>query len=172
MVLIKKMLGKQLVCLTLCRRIQLRRLHIAFMLVMWCAVVVVFYFSVYGSQFNKTLRVKYTRRVGNYSSACRLPNLDPFHPSILEFVTDLGKLQCTGERYSTFKDNVLEVKGDGIASVQYRTLERRPGDDFKVVLSDPSNVWNLVLPTLQPKHATATLTPVRNLCFLFFFIIQ
>ncbi|KAL9978380.1 hypothetical protein ACROYT_G015885 [Oculina patagonica] len=68
----------------------------------------------------------------------------------MEFVKDLGKLQCNGERYSTFINNVLEVKGDDITSVQYRTIERPTGDDFNVKLSDPVNVWNLAMPTVQP----------------------
>ena len=140
------------------RRIQFRRLHIAFvMLIVWCVIVITLYFSVYGffsrsiSQFNRTLRVKYVKRIGNFSSACRLPNLDPFHPSILEYVTDLGKLQCSEERYSTFRNDVLEVKGAGISAVQFRTIERPRGDDFGVALSAPSNLWNLALPTMQPK---------------------
>ena len=151
----------------------IRRIQFAFiMLIVWCGIVIVFYFSGYGifassSHFKKTLRVKYVKRVGNYSSSCRLPNLDPFHPSILEFVKDLGKLQCKGERYSTFTNNVLEVKGDGIYSVQYRTIERPHGDDFNVKLSDPVNVWNLAMPTLQP-FIRRTTTPVRNLHFLFY----
>ncbi|KAJ7357527.1 hypothetical protein OS493_024332 [Desmophyllum pertusum] len=62
--------------------------------------------------------------------------------NIQQFIKDLGKLQCTGERFSTFINNVLEVKGDGIASVQYRTIERPSGDDFKVVLSDPKSLSN------------------------------
>ena len=151
------------------RRIQFRRLHVAFIgLIVWCGIVIVLYFSVYGflsrsiSQFNRTLRVKCVRRIGNYSSACRLPNLDPFHPSILEYVTDLGKLQCSGERYSTYSNNVLEVKGAGISAVQYRTIKRARGDDFEVELSAPSNLWNLALPTMQPKLGMKT-TPVSIL---------
>lgn len=151
------------------RRIQLRRLHIAFiMLIVWCGVVIALYFSVYGflsrsiSQFNRALRVKYVKRIGNFSSACRLPNLNPFHPSILEYVKDLGKLQCSGESYSTYRNNVLEVKGAGISAVQYRTIERPRGDDFGVKLSTPSNLWNLVLPTMQPKLRMRT-TPVSIL---------
>ena len=151
------------------RRIQLRRLHIAFiMLIVWCGVVIALYFSVYGflsrsiSQFNRALRVKYVKRIGNFSSACRLPNLNPFHPSILEYVKDLGKLQCSGESYSTYRNNVLEVKGAGISAVQYRTIERPRGDDFGVKLSTPSNLWNLVLPTMQPKLRIKT-TPVSIL---------
>ena len=108
----------------------------------------VLYFSGYGlfknssSHFKKTLRVKYVKQVGNYSSACRLPNLDPFHPSILEFVKDLGKLQCKGDIYSSLINNLLEVKGKDISSAQYRTIERPHGDDFKVVLSDPTSLSN------------------------------
>ena len=151
------------------RRIQFRRLHIAFiMLIVWCVIVIALYFSVYGffsrsiSQFNKTLRVKYVKRIGNLSSACRLPNLDPFHPSILEYVKDLGKLQCSGETYSTYRNDVLEVKGAGITAVQFRTIERPRGDDFGVELSSPSNLWNLALPTMQPKLRMRT-TPVSIL---------
>ncbi|KAL9978381.1 hypothetical protein ACROYT_G015887 [Oculina patagonica] len=73
--------------------------------------------------------------------------MDPFHPSILKFVKDLGKLQCKGERYSTFINNVLEVKGDNIYSVQYRTIERPRGDDFKVVLSEPKSLSNMAAKT-------------------------
>ena len=102
--------------------------------------------------------MKYVKRVGNYSSACRLPNLDPFHPSILEFVQDLGKLQCEGESYSTFANNVLEVKGNYISAVQYRTIGRPPGDDFNVELSDPVNVWNLAMPTVQPSIRKTTIS--------------
>ena len=98
------------------------------------------------TESSKTVQVKYVKRVGNYSSACRLPNLDPFHPSILEFIKDLGKLQCTGERYSTFINNVLEVRGGDISSVQYRTIERPRGDDFGVVLSDPESLSNMANP--------------------------
>ena len=98
------------------------------------------------SYFKKTLRVKYVKRVGNSSSACRLPNLDPFHPSILEFVKDLGKLQCKGDRYSSFINNLLEVKGEDIYSAQYRTIERPHGDDFKVVLSDAMSLSNEAKP--------------------------
>ena len=138
------------------------------MLIVWCGIVIVLFFSVYGllsrsiSQFNRKLQVKYVKRIGNYSSACRLPNLDPFHPSIVEYVTDLGKLQCSEERYSTFRNNVLEVKGAEISAVQYRTIERPSGDDFGVDLSAPSNLGNLALPTMQPKLRMKT-TPVSIL---------
>ena len=84
-----------------------------------------------GSHLKKTLRVKYLKRVGNYSSAC----LDPFNPSIQDFVKDLGKLQCTGKRYSSFINNLLAVKGEKIYSAHFRTIERPHGDDFKVAVS-------------------------------------
>jgi len=152
-------------CFTLPYRVQFRRFNIASILFIACSGIgVVLYFSVNGvvesspqlnsprlnspqlyTEFKKTLRVKYVKRVGNYSSACRLPNLDPFHPSIREFVKDLGKLQCKGERYSTFVNNVLEVKGDGFAAVQYRTIERPSGDDFNVSLSAPKRLLNMAV---------------------------
>ena len=62
---------------------------------------------------------------------------------------DLGKLQCKGERYSTFVNNVLEVKGDGFATVQYRTIERPRGDDFNVTLSAPKSLVNMAEKTTE-----------------------
>jgi len=58
-------------------------------------------------------------------------------------VKDLGKLKCEGVLYSSFKNNVLEVKGKEISSVQYKTIERPLGDDFTVVLSDPVSLPNV-----------------------------
>ena len=34
------------------------------------------------------------------------------------------------------------MKGEEIYSAQYRTIERPPGEDFKVVLSDPTSLSN------------------------------
>jgi len=137
-------------CFSLPYRIEFRRIHIAFiLLIVCCGVAVVSYLLGYGlfhssprSHFKRTLRVKYVKRVGNLSSACRLPNLDPFHPSVLEFVKDLGKLQCKEERYSSFINNLLEVKGEDIYSARYRTIERPYRDDFNVVLSDAISLSN------------------------------
>ena len=75
-------------------------------------------------------------------AACKLPVLDPFHPSVVNFIKDLGKLSCVGVSYSSFEDNVLRVEGEGIVSAQYRKIERPEGDDFRVVLSDPVKVPN------------------------------
>ena len=55
-------------------------------------------------------------------TACQLPTLNPFHPSVTQFMKDLGKLRCTGETYSSFHNNVLQVKGKGIVSAQYRKI--------------------------------------------------
>ncbi|RMX52227.1 hypothetical protein pdam_00007970 [Pocillopora damicornis] len=75
-------------------------------------------------------------------AACKLPVLDPFHPSVVNFIKDLGKLSCVGVSYSSFEDNVLRVEGEGIVSAQYRKIERPEGNDFRVVLSDPVKVPN------------------------------
>ena len=72
--------------------------------------------------------------------ACKLPEVDPFHPSVVQFIEDLGKLHCEGADYSSFENNVLRVEGEDIVSAQYRKIERAPGDDFSVVLSDPVRV--------------------------------
>lgn len=75
--------------------------------------------------------------VENNNAGCNLPVLDPFHSTVVQFMKDLGKLQCNGVSYSRFKNNVLRVEGEGIVSAKYRKIERTPGNDFGVVLSDP-----------------------------------
>lgn len=80
--------------------------------------------------------------IANSSAACRLPVLDPFHSSVIHFMKDLGKLRCSGVSYSSFENNVLRVEGEGVVSAQYRKIERTPGNDFGVVLSDPVVVQN------------------------------
>ena len=92
--------------------------------------------------FKKSLRVKYVKNVENSSIACRLPNLDPFHESVLKSVEDLGKLHCKGERFSSYENNVLRVEGEGIISAQYRRIGRPSGDDFNVLRSEPIPVKN------------------------------
>ena len=84
----------------------------------------------------------FKKNFGNNSAACRLPNLDPFHSSVAQFMKDLGRLNCDGVSYSSFENNVLVVEGEGIVSAQYRRIARTPGDDFVVVLSDPLEVRN------------------------------
>ena len=93
--------------------------------------------------FRKSLRVKYVKNVGNSTFACRLPNLDPFHDSVLKFVKNLGKLECKGKRFSSFDNNVLRVEGEGIVSAQYRKIGRPTGDDFNILRSDPVPVPDL-----------------------------
>ncbi|KAJ7370610.1 hypothetical protein OS493_031346 [Desmophyllum pertusum] len=84
---------------------------------------------------------------GNSIVACKLPTLDPFHPSVLQFIKDLGKLHCEGANYSSFDKNVLRVEGEGIVSAQYRKIERTPGNDFGIVLSDPVSVQRVTAGT-------------------------
>jgi len=79
---------------------------------------------------------------GDNFVACKLPEVDPFHPSVVQFIKDLGKLHCEGANYSSFENNVLRVEGEDIVSAQYRKIGRTPGDDFGVVLSDPVRVHN------------------------------
>ena len=76
------------------------------------------------------------------NAACKLPVLDPFHSSVIQFMKNVGKLRCSGVSYSSFENNVLRVEGEGVVSAQYRKIERTPGNDFGVVLSDPVNVQN------------------------------
>ena len=88
----------------------------------------------------KTEDVLAVKDAGNSSAACRLPIMDPFHSSVVHFMKDLGKLRCDGVSYSRFENNELRVEGEGIVSAKYRKIERTPGNDFGVVLSDPVEV--------------------------------
>lgn len=83
-----------------------------------------------------------SKNEGESYVACKLPELDPFHPSVIKFIKDLGKLHCEGTNYSSFENNVLRIEGEDIVSAEYRKIERTPGDDFGVVLSDPVRVQN------------------------------
>lgn len=80
--------------------------------------------------------------ITNSNAACKLPVLDPFHSSVIHFMKDLGKLRCSGVSYSSFENNMLRVEGEGVISAQYRKIDRTPGKDFGVVLSDPVAVQN------------------------------
>jgi len=75
--------------------------------------------------------------------ACRLPVLDPFHSSVVQFTEDLGKLRCEGTSYSSFENNVLRVEGEGIVSAWYSKIERTSGNDFDVELSDPVKIQHM-----------------------------
>ena len=83
-----------------------------------------------------------TKNDENTNAACKLPVLDPYHSSVVQFIKDLGKLQCKGVSFSSFDSNVLRIEGEGIVSTQYRKIERPPGKDFGVVLSAPAKVQN------------------------------
>ncbi|XP_068675511.1 uncharacterized protein [Montipora foliosa] len=133
-----------MVCKRRCRRHV--RLHIRVLWALLCAggLVLVAYLRQQPSLLPPPLRVKYTKSFGNSTSACRLPNLDPFHFSILEFVKDLGRLQCKGRRFSSLENNVLRVEAEGIVSAQYKKILRPVDDDFEIKFSDPIPVPNLI----------------------------
>ncbi|PFX24499.1 uncharacterized protein LOC111331587 [Stylophora pistillata] len=140
---------------------QLRCLRFAFkILLISGGILTVLYFKGYdilpSSSHNLSgtwsSRAKYVKRFVQSSSACRLPNLDPYHPTIMKFMKDLGKLECKGEIFSNFKGDILEVKGKGIYSGRYRMIQRPRGDDSKAELSDPIEMVNLVKPTAQPNQ--------------------
>lgn len=129
---------------------RLHRIRILFVTTTFVCAMVIFLplfrkssTSAHHPSFKKTLRFKYVSHVGNRSVACRLAQLDPFHESILQFIEDLGKLQCEGKSFSSFDNNVLRVEGEGIVSAQYRIIGRPPGDDFNILRSEPVPIPNI-----------------------------
>lgn len=92
----------------------------------------------------KKAEIRFTKEIEEDRSiiACKVPNVDPFHPSVVKFMRDVGKLNCQGPRFSSYDNNVLRIEGQGLVSAQYRKILRAPGNDFSVVLSDPVNIQN------------------------------
>lgn len=119
---------------------------------------------------NKSLLGK--RHDDNNFVACKLPELDPFHPSVIHFTKDFGKLRCNGASYSSFENNVLRVEGTGVVSVQYRTIQRPLGDDFGVVLSDPVRVRNEEKRNQTGECFQKSKFQLLSLIFWFFFFLQ
>ena len=103
--------------------------------------------------------------VAKSSAACRLHVLDPFHSSVIHFMQDLGKLSCGGVSYSSFENNVLRVEGEGVVSAQYRKIDRPPGKDFGVVLSDPVVVQNT-----SEKKGKLLIKPLR--CYVAQYLVK
>lgn len=111
------------------------------------------------------------RNITNTSAACRLPVLDPFHSSVIRFMEDLGKLRCSGVSYSSFENNVLRVEGEGVVSAQYRKIERTPGNDFGVVLSDPVKLQSTTVATKIPKGKQNMYTVIKRALRIIYFVL-
>jgi len=111
------------------------------------------------------------RSTTNTSAACRLPVLDPFHSSVIHFMEDLGKLRCSGVSYSSFENNVLRVEGEGVVSAQYRKIERTPGNDFGVVLSDPVKLQSTSVGTKIPKGKQNMYTVLKRALRIINFVL-
>ena len=155
-------------CLNLPFKFRFHRLRVVWAIL--CAVGIILVASmlfqksrtVQTTTFKKSLRVKYVKQVGNISVACRLPNLNPFHDSIIKFVKNLGKLQCEGESFSNFENNVLRVEGEDIVSAHYRKIGRPSGDDFRVTRSDPVPISNLVERTADEEQSKGMSSDLRE----------
>ena len=47
----------------------------------------------------------------NNSIKCRIPEIDPFHPSIMQFIKDTPYPKCIGTTYAVLKDATLNFEG-------------------------------------------------------------
>ena len=47
----------------------------------------------------------------NNSISCRIPEIDPFHPSIMRFIKDTPYPNCTGTTYGVLQNGTLNFKG-------------------------------------------------------------
>ena len=118
---------------------------------------------------NKMKLTDSKENIANSSAACRLPDIDPFHSSVIHFMKDLGKLRCNGVSYSSFENNVLRVEGEGVVSAQYRKIERTPRNDFGVVLSDPVKVQSRVVAAKKPKGKQNMQTVLKHALHIIYF---
>ena len=117
--------------------------------------------SVFHKKITATLReytkvldhqVNSTRSTENYevgklkeetdSVACKLPKVDPFHATVLEFIKDTGPLKCGERTLSSFQDDVLTVSGKGVIAIRYWIILRSPGTDFSSQLEGPKKLLN------------------------------
>lgn len=77
------------------------------------------------------------------TAACKLPNINPYHESILPFIKNLLPLEC-GVASATFENNVLRFESLNVVSVHYRIITRPGGNDDKVNVSEPIVFPNLL----------------------------
>ena len=50
----------------------------------------------------------------NNSISCRIPELDPFHPSIMQFIKDTPYPNCPGTTYGVLQDGTLNFTGKSL----------------------------------------------------------
>ncbi|XP_028412226.1 uncharacterized protein LOC114535046 isoform X2 [Dendronephthya gigantea] len=58
------------------------------------------------------------------SVSCRIPELDPFHPSIMQYIKETGKPYCPGTTYGSLWDGKLKFIDPNILSASYRPVLR------------------------------------------------
>ena len=73
--------------------------------------------------------------------------------------------------YSSFENNVLRVEGEGVVSAQYRKIERTPGNDFGVVLSDPVKLQSTTVATKIPKGKQNMYTVIKRALRIINFVL-
>lgn len=95
------------------------------------------------------------------SAVCKLPNINPYHISILPFMKNLRPLDC-GKPSATFENNVLKFEGFNVVSVHYRTITRPDGDDNAVNVSEPILFPNLLDNPLNQVTSTGPIQPGKR----------
>lgn len=72
------------------------------------------------------------------SRGCRIPELDPFHPSIMQYIRKTNSPSCSGTTYGTLWNGTLKFTDSNVVSATYRPI-RRDGD-FKYSLGPSVSV--------------------------------
>jgi len=89
-------------------------------------------------------------------AACRLPSINPWHPSVKDLIINLPKLDC-GTARSRLENNTLYVEAEDAVSVSYRVISRPEGNDFDHRLSEPYMIPNSYV--TQDRKMNKTISP-------------
>ena len=81
---------------------------------------------------------KIRRQQASQGIACSLPNIDPFHESIMINMKKYGELHCPGPLYSNLysSGNILRVQGENISRITLSSIGRPPRSDFHFELGN------------------------------------
>ena len=84
-------------------------------------------------------------KVGGF--ACQLPKLDPFHPSMMEHMSDSGLLRCGAgpglrhkKLYITTENNKIRIRGPEIKKASYSIIQRTPASDSDTTVGEAKEI--------------------------------
>ena len=71
--------------------------------------------------------------------SCRLPVLDPFHPSIMKYISATSYPECPGKQYGELVNGRLQYSGDYFACTRGAHLKRALLSSYPLYANTPGN---------------------------------